>query len=750
MESDLRLLLVEDSPEDERLLLRSLRSAGLTFAVTRVQTRAELTVALADPWDLVITDYVLPDVTGDQVLESVLGRWHHTPVIVLSGRVGEDLAVEMMRRGASDYILKDNLARVPFAVDRILQEGRVRQARARAEAQVVRLGRMYRLLSETNQAIVRISEPLVLLQEVCRLACRLGPFDVTRVTQGGTAGVHTVAVAGDGPEPVLTGEPTVLDGGRAWVSGDLSSALVPLRSNGAVWGCLGFHARSAGTFTAEETTLLQDLADDVGFGLQSRQRDLQRRETEQFLTDMANLVPGVFYKLRKGPRGDFRFEYVSPGIDLLLPLSPALVQADAAVVMGAVHPSDRRRLTLSGLRSEANLTVFSLQFRLLRPNGSVVWVLATAFPQMRDDGAAVWTGLAIDVTPQNKLQEALRREQDLLAVILNNIGDGVVAVDEQGRLALVNQTARKLLEADNPPDLPWDSRERFTPWFRRRADGTELHLEAHVTELAAPGQASRGLVMLLRDMTERDRIEDRLHQSEKLESIGLLAGGIAHDFNNLLTGVFGFIQLARMNADEADKVVSYLDHALGPFQRARTLTQQLLTFAKGGEPAKVPLALGTLLESMVPFTLAGTAVRWSPEFRPDCWHIVANEAQVHQVFENLFLNAKQALGDAGGQLTVRLRNVGSPGPEDRGLEAGDYVEAVVEDDGPGIEAEVLPKVFDPFFTTKASGTGLGLSICFSVLKKHGGTIEVESSPGCGSRFRMFWPARPSPGPASGG
>ena len=759
---------MEDSPEDERLLLHALKSGGLSVESHRVKDESALSLALEAPWDLVITDYFLPEMTGDRVLDMVKERWPQTAVIVVSGRVGEDLAVEMMRRGASDYLLKENLARIPFSVSRILQDTRVRQARFNAENQVVRLGRMYRILSETNQAIVRISDPVDLLQEVCRLAAHLGPFERVRVTQNKEAVLVTAAESGEGAAPPFFWEKHVLEGGRPVVNNDLgqgddarfgswaSAALFPLLVSGEVWGCLGFYSRRRGVFTAEESTLLKELSEDLSFGLQARTQDQRRRETEQFLSDMANLVPGLFYKFRYHPLEGVQFLYVSPGIDLLLPLSPSQVQANADLVFRALHPRDRRRFYKAGSRSRDFLTVFSMEFRLLRPNGASVWVLATAFPQKQDDGAVVWTGLAIDVSPQNRLQEALQREQDLLGVILNNIGDGVVAVDERGLLALVNRTAAQMLDKPNmvgnlqpwptlDPDLPWEARDRFHPWFRQRDDGTCLHLEVHVSDLNDPARGPRGRVLLLRDMTDRDRIEERLRQSEKLESIGLLAGGIAHDFNNLLTGVFGFIQLARMNADQPERVMDYLDHAMGPFQRARTLTQQLLTFAKGGEPTKGPLRLTELLPSLLRFTLSGSLVSWELKAPETPWNVIANEAQLHQVFENLFLNAKQAM-TTGGTVKVTLENVPSPGPVGRDLEPRDYLEISVKDDGPGIPADILPKIFDPFFTTKASGTGLGLSICFSVVKKHAGAIEVESSSGRGTVFRIFWPASPQVNP----
>jgi signal transduction histidine kinase len=594
------------------------------------------------------------------------------------------------------------------------------------------------------------------------LASLWGPFDRVRVTRKADKALVTAAEAGEGNSPPLFWEQHVLASGRALINNDLSSggepgfdewasaAVFPLRVVGSVWGCLALYSLHKDGFSTPVSDLLQELSRDVGEGLRRRLQEAEREETERFLADMANLVPGLFYKVRYGVETGPRFLYVSPGIDLLLPISPEQARSDAVKVFRTLHPGDRLRFNRAWRRSKDFLTVFNLEFRLQRPNGAVVWVLATAFPQKHADGSVVWTGLAIDVSPQNKLQEALAREQELVTVILNNIGDGVIAVDERDELALVNQTAARLLDREGPltgpwplldPDLPWHARELFHPWFRRRADGTLLHLEAHVSDLVSSGKAPRGRVMLLRDVTERDHIEERLRQSEKLESIGLLAGGIAHDFNNLMTGMFGFIQLARMNANSPERVVGYLDQALGPFQRARALTQQLLTFAKDGEPSRVGLSLAQLLPPILQFTFAGSSISWDLAAPDGLWPVLANEGQLHQVFENLFLNAKQAM-PRGGKVTVTLVNVAAPGPEGRGLGPGPYLEICVADTGAGIPADVKSKVFDPFFTTKASGTGLGLSICFSVVKKHQGTIELESETGKGTVFRIFWPAVP--------
>lgn len=759
MDTVLRLLLVDDSPLVERFLLDRPAGEGPVWEIHRVADEPSLVHALPLTWDVAIVCSPPPFLTCVEVIDELHRRLSQTAILVLSEGIGAEETAELMRRGASDLLLKEHLDRLSPVAGRLAGESRARGARTQIENQSIRLGRFFRLLSEANQAIVRIQDPGALLQQICSLALHLGPFDRVRVTQNQNQILVTAAESGSGDAPPYFWEKHVLVGGRSVVNNDLtvgglagfgpwvSAALFPLKIGGVSWGCLGFYSTAKGAFTPEDSTLLERLADDLAYGLQQRAQDAQRQETEKFLNDMANLVPGLFYKVwyRRGHR--VRFDYVSPGIDLLLPLAPSQVMADSRKVFRALHPGDRLPFFKAWRRSMEFLTVFSLEFRVLRPNGTVVWVVATAFPQKQADDSIVWTGLAIDVSPQNRLQEALQREQELVTVILNNIGDGVVAVNEQDQLALVNPAALRLLghssDVAGPwqgldPDLPWNSRDGFSPWYRRQADGTLLHLEVRVSDLASPGRGPRGRVLLLRDMTDTDRVEERLRQSEKLESIGLLAGGIAHDFNNLMTGVFGFIQLARMNADEADKVVSYLDHAMGPFQRARTLTQQLLTFARGGEPSRDFLRLQDLLPKILQFNLAGSLVRWDLNAGA-VWPVLANEAQLHQVFENLFLNAKQAMGD-GGSLVVDLENIPAPGPLGRGLEPGPFVQILVKDNGPGIPSELQSKIFDPFFTTKTSGTGLGLSICFSVVRKHAGVIEVESASGKGTLFRIFWPA----------
>jgi signal transduction histidine kinase/ActR/RegA family two-component response regulator len=267
----------------------------------------------------------------------------------------------------------------------------------------------------------------------------------------------------------------------------------------------------------------------------------------------------------------------------------------------------------------------------------------------------------------------------------------------------------------------------------------------------ADGAVSKQSVLL--DITDRRRAEEALKEREaeilraqKLESVALLAGGIAHDFNNLLTAILGNISMAKELASPEAELLEPLADAQTASLRARDLTHRLLTFARGGAPVKKSISVAELVTTCARLASSGSKAACQLDLPGDLWPIDADEVQMGQVLTNLILNADQAM-PAGGSITVRCRNVlpgASPAPPDA---RGRYVEIVVRDEGIGIRAEDLGKVFDPFFTTKEKGRGLGLSTAYSIVKHHGGSISVDSSPGAGSTFTLHLPASRSPATA---
>lgn len=263
-----------------------------------------------------------------------------------------------------------------------------------------------------------------------------------------------------------------------------------------------------------------------------------------------------------------------------------------------------------------------------------------------------------------------------------------------------------------------------------RKDGTTFPVVSHSSLIESEGKMI-GIRGFIADISERKYRDEEQLKLKKLESVGVLAGGIAHDFNNLLAGLFGNIEMAKRSLPEDHKAWRYLNTAGQSLENATNLTQQLLTFAKGGEPIKEIIPIGNLLEDATQFSLRGSNVRLQSQISADLYPVNADRGQLNQVISNLVINARQAMPE-GGILLLRAENHG----------AGDQREIRISfrDQGTGIAPQYLDKVFDPYFTTKQQGSGLGLASCYSIVSKHGGRITVESELNQGSTFTIYLPA----------
>lgn len=245
----------------------------------------------------------------------------------------------------------------------------------------------------------------------------------------------------------------------------------------------------------------------------------------------------------------------------------------------------------------------------------------------------------------------------------------------------------------------------------------------------------------IRDISERKRFEYELLKSEKLDSIGMLAGGIAYDFNNILTAILGYISLSKMDSEPASTLFKQLDNAERATLRAKDLTQQLLTFSKGGVPVKTLTSIKEIIKDSASFALRGSKIRCDLELADDLWAIEADEAQISQAINNLTMNAQQAM-PAGGIMSITAENVLLHKNDNLPLQKGRHLRITISDQGHGILKELFPKIFDPYFTTKEKGSGLGLTVVYSIIKNHGGYINVESEPGAGTTFTIYLPASP--------
>lgn len=422
-------------------------------------------------------------------------------------------------------------------------------------------------------------------------------------------------------------------------------------------------------------------------------------------------------------------------------------------------------------RSLMEKGVWEGEYLVKRNDGSVMASHLIVTILKNSNGEMIGTvGVSVDITERKQVAEALAAEKERLAVTLRSIGEGVITTDTEGRVVLLNPVAEKFTGwsqaeaagrllpevfhiideknrkvAANPAEYVLRTGEitglaNQTMLVSR--DGYERYVSNNCAPIRDRTDSIKGVVLVFRDITARQRVEAELRKVQKLESLGLLAGGIAHDFNNILTAIGGNISLAKMDVPSNGSAFEVLDEAEKATFRAKDLTQQLLTFSQGGAPIKKIASLKDLVESSVKFALRGSNVQPVFQIAEDLWPVEIDSGQINQVLNNLVINADQAM-PGGGLLTIEARNI-SRSALDRALNLpGEaYVQLQIKDQGLGIPAKNLTRIFDPYFTTKQKGSGLGLASCFSIIARHEGTISVESELGKGSIFTINLPATP--------
>jgi PAS domain S-box-containing protein len=383
-------------------------------------------------------------------------------------------------------------------------------------------------------------------------------------------------------------------------------------------------------------------------------------------------------------------------------------------------------------------------------------------------------GISRDITERKLAENKLAAEKERLAVTLRSIGDGVITTDVEGKVVMLNTVAEKLTGWTQEEACGRPLAEIFhiineqtrqlceNPVTKVMSNGQIVGLANHTALISRDGAERSiadsgapitdiennivGVVLVFRDVTNQIRTEQELLKVRKLESIGLLAGGIAHDFNNILAAILGNINLALFDPNLNNDTKKILSEAEKATIRATKLTQQLLTFAKGGQPVKELSSLQTVIKDSADFVLHGDTVACRYNFPDDLWLVDIDRGQIGQVIQNIVLNGSDAMPE-GGLISISCANIF---PNDQSesavehsasfLQQGKFVEIVIQDQGVGIPANVLDKIFDPYFSTKNQGSGLGLTITHSIINKHGGHISVESTPGNGTVFTLYLPA----------
>jgi len=375
-----------------------------------------------------------------------------------------------------------------------------------------------------------------------------------------------------------------------------------------------------------------------------------------------------------------------------------------------------------------------------------------------------------DSRKRREIEQDLRVAEERYRALVEMAWDAIIIADaDSGLITDVNRKATELIGRRAPEIVGrhllslhpvdegglyaglvknhYSSPPSDTLLYVQHSSGRRIPVEISAAILAHGGR--RILLGIFRDMTRRMKIEKELQKAEQLRTASLLAGGIAHDFNNLLTAIQANVSMAHQEAAGSGTIAKRLEGIEEAVNRARGMTRQLLSFARGGRPVTKPVRLDAIIRDSAAFVLQGSGVKCDCEIAPDLWPVNGDADQLSQVVNNIVINASQAL-QGRGVCRIRGENVTIREDDRPGLPPGRYIRIDIRDEGPGIPEDKLDRIFEPFYTTKPQGTGLGLSSAHAIVQQHGGgQIRVETRAGEGTTFSVFLPAVPGPFGESG-
>lgn len=434
-------------------------------------------------------------------------------------------------------------------------------------------------------------------------------------------------------------------------------------------------------------------------------------------------------------------------------------------VYSGIDPTDKKRVKKAIRAAIANGKSTSNEYRIIQGDRSKRWVRGMIVPQFDKSGKVInVSGIVQDITEQKAAEKALEQGEKRWSSFIDNSNDAIYLLYE-GNFEMVNQrflemfeiseeelhkpdfNFMQLIDPQSYPDLETrdkkikagetvDNRYEF---MGLTTSGRRLNLEVNVSYIPyKDGNAVQGF---LRDITERVDLEDQLRQAQKMEAIGRLSGGIAHDFNNLLTIILGYSELAQVKVEPGHPVLKSIEQISKAGQRAEALTRQLLAFSRRQviqpvviDPSQLVLDLHKMLQRLI-----GEDLELIILPHENTGMIKADPGQMEQVILNLSVNARDAMPD-GGKLTIEIRNT-TVKETSKELPASQYVCIEVADNGVGMDKELQDQIFEPFFTTKeqGKGTGLGLSTVYGIVQQNNGSIQVNSVPGKGTTFQLYFP-----------
>jgi PAS domain S-box-containing protein len=758
MRQPLRILSVEDDPKDAELIQDLLETEGIVCEITRVDTEAALLASVEQGGiDLILADYSLPSFNGISALKFAMKACPDVPFIFVSGTLGEEVAIEALKIGATDYVLKTRLSRLVPSVLRALRETTQKAERKRAE-ESLRQNEAYlaeaQRLSHTGSFGWKPSTGEILWSEE---TFRIFQFD--RATKPTVEVILQRVHSEDAASVNETVERASRDGR------DFEHEYRLVMPDGAVKHVhVVAHAERDESGELEFVGAVMDTTENKG-------AEKKLRRSEESLLEAQKL----------SHTGSWRHDVasgeviVSPEIYRIHDIKPDDDASNTEFFFSRFHPEDRKRVVDLFERSEIEKTEFQVDYRIVLPDGTIKHLHTTGHPVLNELGDLVeFVGTAMDVTATKQAEEALRRSEGYLADAQRLIRTGSWAWNVATRQSVYwSQENYRLFGFDPEAGIPSDEAfyQRIHPEDRDRIrrevfldrpdEGSHFDVDfrivlpngaiKYVRSTGHPVRNMSGDVLeyvgTSIDVTERKRADEereRLRQVQadlahlsRVTTIGELTASLAHEIRQPISAAVTNAKtcLRWLGRDEPNvaEACAAASRIVKDVTRAADIIGRISSLFKKGAPQRELVDVNELIEEMI-VLLRSEAIRYSisigTELAVDLPKAMADRVQLQQVVMNLMLNGIDAMKETsgGGQLTIKS-------------EACDAQLLIsVNDTGVGLPPEQAEQIFKAFFTTKDNGTGMGLPISRSIIESHGGRLWATGAPGSGATFQFTLPA----------
>ena len=753
-----RLLFLEDDAADLELIRRELSRAGMCFEGEAVTQPKEFARRIRDGcWDAILSDFRLQGWSGLDALEELKQAGMDIPFLLVTGTLGEEKAVECMRQGVTDCILKDRLARLPAAVQQAVEMREIRERQGRIVEELWASESKLQLLLSQLPAIIWTTDGELRLTSLTGAGLPKLPESAWQRQNQPLAGANQVS------HPAVAAHRRALNGesvefGEEVGSRNYWSRVEPLRDTGGrVTGCLG---------------LALDISEKKRMETESLMHARELDQANQMLAALVAHAPVAIIVLDE-----------CRNVRIWNPAAERMLGWTAAEVLGKAPPAVPRgreeefQVVYDLLRQGGGISGMETQRQ--RKDGSLLEVSLSAAAVRVGAGPGEPGGEFLVISVLTDITGRKRAEAEMLRLTtaVEQAAESVMVADTDGFIRYVNPAfcamsgysreeavgqRTKLLRSGRH-----DRRFYAELWNRilsgqiwrgefenRRKDGSLVPMETCITPVRGPRGGITSFICIAQDVSQRRSLERQFLQAQKFEAIGQLAGGIAHDFNNVLAAIVGMAELGQLEAPEGTRIAERLQKICHHAGRAVALTRQLLAFSRRQQLERRHINLNLSINevtSLISESL-GKDVEVRTELSGDLPSILADPSQIEQVLMNLSVNARDAM-PRGGVLTFSTGTARLDEEACRtrpGISPGEFVHLSVSDTGMGMDAVTQSRIFEPFFTTKplGKGTGLGLATAYGVVKQHGGFIEVNSTPGAGTTFHLFFPAAVASEPAA--